>query len=417
MDWNVPVHVWSIELNGQNAPKDAAVRTLLHEHGYTFHSRIRGHNEIFVHADLASSVRQREAVCQSCVPNMPKTMRRQAEPRVDSAVAHAALRGVAKCTNWRGELSDDASPPMPTLSPPELPAFTAAPAPASRWIPSSSDSGSSSGDADFDTLLTTIVTDAPHASGSSLLAETVASLVAVPGLSDRVRIVFDGGPLPVGREWNDLHWKCKQPADLQAYAAYRENMARRLLSDVAVGQDWRVIELPVRGCLSAAVHAGVSNASSRFIAVIQNDLPLQRTFDLHKLLQIMIEHPRVQKVSFSAGSNRCVIQAATNVCKQHRRIPRNASFRSVTFDDYGLPLTPVPYWFDGNHVASTSHYRRVFSYIQPQGGFMEDKLFCRPWVSHEPWGTYLLGNATPTGGFYSSHRNARNNSARHNYCM
>merc|ERR1712070_1232681 len=63
MDWNIPVLVWSIELDRSNPSKDQAVRELLQTHGYSSFTR-QGINEIFV-PDMQVA-RKRASQCQEC---------------------------------------------------------------------------------------------------------------------------------------------------------------------------------------------------------------------------------------------------------------------------------------------------------------------------------------------------------------
>jgi FkbM family methyltransferase len=98
MDWTIPVHVWSIELDGSNPPKDHAVRTLMLEHGYVFNRRIRI-NEVFVHADLVSSAQRRQEVCGGCIASGPRIWHnKHLDKGMDAAVAQEAMeKGRSKC--------------------------------------------------------------------------------------------------------------------------------------------------------------------------------------------------------------------------------------------------------------------------------------------------------------------------------
>lgn len=270
-------------------------------------------------------------------------------------------------------------------------------------------------------LLTTVVTDSPHGADVShaMLVDTLASLALVPGLERNVRLVFDGAPVPKASA--GYHWKCKAPADEAAYAAYKAAVrtdVAQLPAARAIGA-LTVVDLPYRVCLAGAVRVGVVNATTPFVAVIQNDLPLRRTFDLHGLLTVMRANADVvHKVSFSAGYNHCYLRAAVTICKQHRHLRYASNTTAVAAD---IALSPAQFWFDGNHVATAAHYQRVFTmrsargHLMPDGGFMENFLFCHPWLNHAYWGTYLLGNASD--GRYSSHANARNLTFRANPCM
>lgn len=64
MDWNIPVLVWSIELDGSNPAKDQAVRELLQSKGYATFTRHKI-NEIFVR-DMKVAQKRTEG-CRKCV--------------------------------------------------------------------------------------------------------------------------------------------------------------------------------------------------------------------------------------------------------------------------------------------------------------------------------------------------------------
>lgn len=261
------------------------------------------------------------------------------------------------------------------------------------------------------TSITTIVTDSPHSStDTSMLVGTLASLARVPGLSSSVRLVFDGGLLPRNFPPGSS-FKCQQPVNLSAYASYKAH-ARQAVMQLPMAANLAFVELTVRGCLSGTVRAGVTGVTTRYVAVIQNDLPLQRSFSLRALLALMDTNPEVQKVSFSAGRNMCYVRQATITCRRHRRLGRASNF--TTFHSTTPPITAVQFWSDGNHVATMDHYRHVLKVVH-SGSFMEANMFCLPWKNHSAWGTYLLG--LPDDGHYSSHVNARNMSFSSNPCM
>ena len=245
-----------------------------------------------------------------------------------------------------------------------------------------------------------------------MLLSTLTSFAIVPDLLRDVRLVFDGATPP--SNMRGYTWKCKQAADERAYAAYKAR-ARAALQQLPAAQAigaLTVLELPTRRCHSGAVRAGVANTTSLFVAVLQNDLPLLKPFDLRALLAVMTVHPEVQKVSFTAGTNTCNRRVATTICKKHRKLGRSAVVPELSL---AVPLTVVQFWWDGNHVASAAHYRRVFSQRVPDGGFVENAVFCRPWLNHSEWGTHMLGNMSD--GRYSAHANARNTTFAFNLCM
>lgn len=195
---------------------------------------------------------------------------------------------------------------------------------------------------------------------------------------------------------------CSKEADAAAYAAYKRQSIDKASGQLPHGA--QVIELPHRACLSGSIRAGMAGVSTPFVAVLQNDMPVKRKFDLFALLALMETEPRVEKVHFSVGINRCHVRNSKVVCKAHRRMGRasNVSYAQEKGGGVLTRLTPVQQWFDGNHVATLTHYQRVLS-IVPDGVFMEDRMFCKPWANHSLWGTFLLG--APDDGHYSGHLN------------
>ena len=98
MDWTIPVHVWSVETDGSNPAKDAAVVALLGKHGYKRMPQRVFLNTIFVHSNLASTVHQRMAMCGACIstgPHLKHDVR--SDKAADAAVAQAVSSGRSLC--------------------------------------------------------------------------------------------------------------------------------------------------------------------------------------------------------------------------------------------------------------------------------------------------------------------------------
>lgn len=90
---------------------------------------------------------------------------------------------------------------------------------------------------------------------------------------------------------------CSKEADAAAYAAYKRQSIDKASGELPHGA--QVIELPHRACLSGSIRAGMAGVSTPFVAVLQNDMPVKRKFDLFALLALMETEPRVEKVHFS----------------------------------------------------------------------------------------------------------------------
>ena len=261
--------------------------------------------------------------------------------------------------------------------------------------------------------ITTIVTDSFHGNttGTDMIVRTVASLAQVSGLSGNVRLVFDGIEMPESR--TAFHSRCQSPIDKQAYSAYKRDAVGGIMK-LPLGANVVITELPKRGCLSGTVHQALANVSTRFVAIMQGDLPVLRSFDLPGLLALMRADHRVQKVSFTAGPNACYQHAAEVICRAHRAMKRGPVATVTSSLPPHFNLTPALMWGDGNHVATIQHYKTLVLPRVKTGTFMEIAVFCGPWRDHSGWGTFLLG--PKADGHYSRHANAGNHS-RNNYCM
>lgn len=103
MDWAVPVHVWTVELDGTNPTKDAKVRALLRSHGYVSRGLVphpkQRLNELFVHGALAETADARTQMCRACLVGPPprSNLPRGHDVKADDAIMRAARSGRDLC--------------------------------------------------------------------------------------------------------------------------------------------------------------------------------------------------------------------------------------------------------------------------------------------------------------------------------
>ena len=266
----------------------------------------------------------------------------------------------------------------------------------------------------------TIVMDGPNATMPMRRGGRAASW-------DKHVLSADG---PAMAYWGD---KCGAQANTTAYAAYKlqvKALARDLLPSV------QFVEPRMRMCLAGSLRLAMHVAvRTPYVLVMQSDMPLQKSLEAQLLpvLRLMAES-RLDAVYLALGGNDCNAKLAPRICQSMRpwTPPRSPNYQRPRHDAAGPHLTPLRYWSDNNHIASTRFYTatvwptyHVYELAEEAGtmqftqvgkplgeggvgkgaGFMEWFLFCEPWKDHSQWRTYLLGDRSDGG--WSTHLDGR----------
>ena len=112
------------------------------------------------------------------------------------------------------------------------------------------------------------------------------------------------------------------------------------------------------GSLRLAMHVAVRTP---YVLVMQSDMPLKKSLEaqLLPLLRLMAES-QLDAVYLAPGGNGCNANLAPRICQSMRpwtppRSPGHEVSRRGSAS--GLPqLTPIRFWTDNNHIASTRFY-------------------------------------------------------------
>ena len=275
-----------------------------------------------------------------------------------------------------------------------------------------------------------VITDAPTPKMWTWPIEaTLRSLLvyAPTFLVNALIIAFDGAEtsLASGAEPRGHYGgKCAGAANLTAYASYKTRVKALVTDMLSTTHRVRFVEPLARQCLAGLLSLAMRHVVTKYVFVMQSDIPLTRAIDVSSLLGAMAAR-RVNVVWLAIGSNKCNTALAQRACRVNRPWvgPKSEAHDLLVTDEHP-GMTAMSFWSDTNHVASASFYRdTVLPRIDegkrqerlraggslatlPRGsGFPEHFLFCEPWKNHSAWRTFLLG--APNDGNFSTHLDGR----------
>ncbi|KAH6886285.1 hypothetical protein B0T10DRAFT_516308 [Thelonectria olida] len=270
-------------------------------------------------------------------------------------------------------------------------------------------------------LLTVIITTSvtPSSPSTDLVSSVLDSFKQhCPSLLKcRAIVVFDGYDQVVTTA--RLKKGCVTRDQARDFDAYRENVKDLILSQYLHGSDSTVltrgdaeaeygsahgahnvvpyatsqthdkrvtfIEPTRRLGFGLAVRSALRMTETPYVWVQQHDWVMVSDFPIEPLLEIMMNSksdpeipikyvclPAVRMLSYAASADVVDFPALKNLASTLKR-----DFQPKMDSDVTVPLTPMFFWHDKPHVASTSHYlERVFPsrLAMLRGDFIEDKI-------------------------------------------
>ena len=163
-------------------------------------------------------------------------------------------------------------------------------------------------------IITTIITTCPQPSIPSgiLIFKTINSLQMMPTLlNSKIIIGFDGNTIDLTKKKNGLlHKKCTQKYDDELYKKYKENVkeyARKMLFDV------EFVELEERSCFAANVKACMEKINTKYVLIVQQDLPFIKSFNVENVINFMERH-KADFVKLCADDNEGAVHYPGQYC-------------------------------------------------------------------------------------------------------
>ena len=239
--------------------------------------------------------------------------------------------------------------------------------------------------------ITVIVTTSPVQSNPSIdmIKRTLSSVKSI--MNCKILIICDGytthnkSAFKSGRVTNEV---------AENYKQYIINLKKYLADD----ENYQIIERDQRCGFAENVKFCLNLITTEFVMVVQHDYMFSRSFDFEGVIAKMKEHEEIKYVGLVASSNKHLLndiiskqeynklytdiyKLATG-SKDDENIPRLCDFDKKNLvmnyftEKYKMPLLPMPFWYDKNHIAKVSHYKEFvfgkYSYLVKN--FIEDTL-------------------------------------------
>ena len=112
----------------------------------------------------------------------------------------------------------------------------------------------------------------------------------------------------------------------------------------------------------------MQSVKTEFVNVMQQDLPILKSFDADKILRVIQDNNYMDVVRYSYNTNRYHEDWTKKYCDKvfpSRKIVRE-----------GLTFTLCSQWSDNNHIAKVKHYSNVVWPNTRPYSFMEHQLLC-----------------------------------------
>lgn len=228
----------------------------------------------------------------------------------------------------------------------------------------------------FSQEITSIITTAPQKSIPSphIILETIKSLSLGSLENSRVIIGFDGNKV---RDHN-LHPKCTSEFSEELYNEYKNNVKKEAL---AILPNVDFVEMPERSCLTNLLKECMSKVTTKFVCVIQQDLPFIKSFNPNNIMSLMNENSKVKMVRLAFKSNEFHEKFTKDHCGN------SLESEKITF--MGDTYITCSQMSDQTHITTVSFYNdNIWPNVKPLD-FMEHQIICNPVIYNDRSVWYL----------------------------
>ena len=142
-----------------------------------------------------------------------------------------------------------------------------------------------------------------------------------------------------------------------------------------------IVTRTTHGDLTGNIRNALQYVTSKYILVIQHDLPFIKKFDIQKVIYDMDENTDIKYVRFNKRKN-----IKTGFDSLNHLFGLQVKQINYTY-------TRTPAWSDNNHLCLTGYYTDIVMKECPDGWTMEGKLHGKNKNEeiHKKYGTYLFG--------------------------
>lgn len=171
-------------------------------------------------------------------------------------------------------------------------------------------------------------------------------------------------------------------SDKKEYKEYLKNLENYIKNmdnvQIVVRDDW--------GHLTGNIRNAIKYVKTRYILVIQHDLPFIKEVDIHKVIEDMKTTPELKSIRFNKRNN-------NKILGWEKEMNYNNLYNKIQFKkNYSYISTPN--WSDQNHLTTKKYYQDIVFKISKNKSFMEDSLknIKRDDKYLEKFGTFIFGD-------------------------
>lgn len=148
--------------------------------------------------------------------------------------------------------------------------------------------------------------------------------------------------------------------------------------------------------LTGVIRNSINYVNTKYILLIQHDLPFIRSFNIDSIMSDMDEKNEIKYVRFNKRKNIKLIFDSINDLFGKEINGKNNTY------------TRTPAWSDNNHLCLTSYYKDLILKECIDGIPMEEQIHGRSIneIEHSKWGTYLFGKNNEDA--YIKHSDGKN---------
>ena len=178
------------------------------------------------------------------------------------------------------------------------------------------------------------------------------------------------------------------PSDVEIILAHDYNnhihyitYLKKLNEYIKSNSNIKIVKRENHGHLTGNIRNALQFVNSKYILVIQHDLPFIRKFNIQKVIYDMEENNNLKHVRFNKRKN----------YKRGTDALNDLFGLQIKQENYTYTRTPA--WSDNNHLCLTKYYNDVVMKECPNGCPMEHRLHGKNKNQelHKKYGTYLFG--------------------------
>lgn len=210
------------------------------------------------------------------------------------------------------------------------------------------------------------------------------SIVFIKSVIESLKYInIDNVPIILAHDYNNKEEYIEYLNNLEDYVRDKSNIT--------------IIKRDTHGCLTGNIRNAFNYVSTKYVLILQHDLPFIRELDIYRVIEDMKANPLLKHVRFNKRANIKVMFDAQNDLFGEQQKGINYSY------------TRTPCWSDQNHICETEYYRDIVLKECTDGTFMEHILIKKSKTEeiHKKYGTYIFGALNEPA--YIIHTDARKN--------